>query len=389
MADLVAEYVRSGQPLSIKGRDGILAECEDELKRRFQRKHAILCASGTVALYSAYFAAGICPGDEVICPTITYHATATPALHLGGQVVLVDVEPDTGNISVEALEAAITPRTKAVATNAMWGHPVEQEAIRRICDQHGLAWIEDVSHAHLAAYKGRPVGSYGNIACASLQGSKLVSGGEGGVFLTDDDECHDRAVLLGHNLTRSEKTVINPKYRPIGRTGFGLKFRCHVLAAVLIHDQLVNHVDRWVAERNDSLIRLSAELNKLACLRPPVIRSTTTSMGAWYGYKPWVDSDSLGVPREKLVQALQAEGLEVDIPGSPALHSLPLFSDDRFRIGGFPKYDNSHARFPGAEQYLAGILSLPTLTGPPDEGLLQAFVAGFNKVWDNLDQLRQ
>ena len=88
---LLKDYIDSEKPLSIQGRAGVIADCEEEFKRRIGRKHAIMCSSGTMAIYSGYFALGIEPGDEVICTTITYHATATPALHLGAKVVLVDV----------------------------------------------------------------------------------------------------------------------------------------------------------------------------------------------------------------------------------------------------------------------------------------------------------
>jgi len=388
MGGIVKDYVDGGSPLSIQGRDGVIGACEDEFKRRLNRRHAIVCSSGTMAIYSAFFAIGIHPGDEVICTTVTYHATAAPALHLGAKIVLVDVEPDTGNIAVDAVAAAISPRTRAVASNAMWGHPVQQRALRELCDKAGIAWMEDFSHAHFAEFEGRPVGSWGDVGCASLQGNKFVSGGEGGLLVTDSDEIHDRAVLLGHNLKRSMTCVVNPEYKPIGRSGFGLKLRCHPLAAALIHDQLIHHVDDWIVQRRDSLNRLSTGLSVLPGIRPPVIRDYVTSMGAWYGYKPWVDWASLGVSRERVVEAFQAENLDVEIPGSPSLHNMALFDPDRFRINGFEKFDNRGRAFPNAEAYAAGTLSLPTFTGPQDDVGLETMIAGFHKIWANLDRLR-
>ena len=112
-------------------------------------------------------------------------------------MVLVDVEEDTGNVSVEGILKSISSKTKCLVTNAMWGHPVEQSTIKDICKQRNIAWIEDCSHAQFSSYMEKPVGSWGDIGCASLQGEKIVSGGEGGVFLTDSDELHDQAVLLG------------------------------------------------------------------------------------------------------------------------------------------------------------------------------------------------
>ena len=388
LGDLVKSYIDGGRPLSIQDQSGIIKEVEDELKRRFSRKHAIYCSSGTMALYSAFFALKINPGDEIICPTITYHASATPALHFGAHVVLVDVEEETGNASAEGILKSISSRTKCLVTNAMWGHPVEQATIKKICKQRDISWIEDCSHAQFSSYMGKPVGSWGEIACASLQGEKIVSGGEGGVFLTDSDELHDQAVLLGHNLKRSERCVINPAYKPIGRTGYGLKLRGHPLAALMVHDQLVNHVDEWMNEREDSLRRLSRFLNELPGLRAPVIRETTTSMGAWYGYKPWIDTKELRVSREKIAAALEAEGVEVSIPGSPPLHELALFDPERFSIRSYSKFDNSKATFPGAEKYTRGLLSIPTFTGQRDESLLQDAMRAFEKVWDNLGELQ-
>jgi len=271
----------------------------------------------------------------------------------------------------------------------MWGHPVQQRAMRELCDKTGIAWMEDFSHAHFAEFEGRPVGSWGDVACASLQGNKFVSGGEGGLLVTDSDEIHDRAVLLGHNLKRSMTCVVNPEYNAIGRSGFGLKLRCHPLAAALIHDQLIHHVDHWITQRSDSLSRLSDELSALPGIRPPVIRDYVTSMGAWYGYKPWVDWSTLGVSRERVVQALQAENLDVDIPGSPPLHGMALLDPDRFQINGFEKFDNRDRVFPNAESYAAGTLSLPTFTGPRDDFGLKSMIEGFHKVWANMDTLRQ
>ncbi len=145
----------------------------------------------------------------------------------------------------------------------------------------------------------------------------------------------------------------------------------------------------WIVQRRDSLQRLSNGLSVLSGMRPPVIRDYVTSMGAWYGYKPWVDWAMLGVSRERVVEALRAENLDVDIPGSPPLHSMALFEPDRFQISGFEKFDNRDRTFPNAESYAAGILSLPTFTGPRDEVGLSSMIEGFHKVWANLDRLRE
>ena len=385
----IDRYLDEGGSLTPKGRDGVIAECEDALCARFNQPRAILCSSGTMALYAAFFAVGLEPGDELICPTITFHATATPALHLGVKVVLVDVDMETGCIDPSALAAAITPRTRAVVTNAQWGHPVDQETIRAVCDRHGLAWIEDISHAHGAAWKGQQVGTWGDLACASLGAEKILSGGMGGVLFGRKDDLVDRAVLLTHYLFRSRHDVRTPGFEPLSRTGYGLKLGIHPLAAVVVLDQMRHHFDNWINQRRDSLMRLRDLLSSLPGLVPPPIRDGVTSMGGWYGFKPFVDCQAIGIQRSILVQALRAEGIEVEEPGSPPLHTLPLFDPQRFAVGPWPKAYLDPGAFSAADRYSSGTLSVPTFTGPDDELRLKNTVAAFHKIWSNLDALRR
>lgn len=383
----ISRYLSEGGSLTPKGRDGVIARCEDQLCERFDQPRAILLSSGTMALYTAFFAIGLEPGDELICPTVTFHATATPALHFGAKVVLVDVDTETGCIDPSAAAAAVTARTKGIVTNAQWGHPVDQDAIRVLCDRHHLAWIEDISHAHGASWNGKQVGTWGDLVCASLGAEKMLTGGIGGVLMGKRDDLMDRAVLLSHYLFRSKLDVRTPGFEDLGRTGYGLKLGIHPIAAVVVLDQLENHFDRWVEQRRNSLMRLREGLSGLPGLTPPVIRPEVTSMGAWYGFKPWVDCDQLGIKRGDLVAALKAEGIEIDEPGSPPLHELPLFAPNRFPIGPWPKAALNPEIFPVATRYNTGTLSLPTFTGAMDESHLSKTLRAFFKVWENLATL--
>lgn len=384
----IARYLETGGSLVPKGRDGVIAECEDALCARFQQPRAVLCSSGTMALYAAFFAIGLGPGDEIICPTITFHATATPALHLGAKVVFVDVNSETGCIDPAALSAAITSRTRAVVTNAQWGHPVDQEAIRALCDRHHLAWVEDISHAHCAEWQGRQVGTWGDLACASLGAEKILTGGVGGVLFGSRNDLVDRAVLVTHYLHRSKTDIRSPGFEPIGRTGYGLKLGIHPLAAAVVLDQIQSFFDGWIESRKNSLMRLRTTLAGLEGITPPVIHESVTAMGGWYGFKPWIDFKAIGISRRDLVNALKAEGAEVDEPGSPPLHTLALFHDPQFPVGRWEKAPVDPAAFPNANRYSAGTLSIPTLTGPEDEERLTLIQYAFEKVWNNLDQLR-
>ncbi len=388
LADALARYVEEGGPLSIPGRDGIYAKLEDRLAALHGRGYALLTSSGTMALYSAFFGLGLEPGEEVISTVYSFHATATPLLHLGVLVHFCDVEPDTGNIDASALDMLVTPRTRAVVTNHMWGHPVDVDAVAAICRRRGIAWVEDCSHAHFAQHRGRTVGGFGDVSVLSLQGNKLLTGGEGGVLLTDSREIYERATLLGHSLQRSEECVQDSRWREIRRTGFGLKFRMHPLAAVMVDYLLEPHCFDWIRSRAETLRRFSEGLAATGKVQPMARRPYVTSMGAHYGFKPRLDFPALRVTREALVTALRAEGLEVDIPGSPPFHRLPLFDPERFPISGFRKADHRGRSFPGAEAYCASILSLPTFTFPEEVPLVDAYVEAFAKVFENIEVLR-
>lgn len=379
LSRVIAEYIDAGEPLSIVGRSGVFERLEERLAGLMGRRHALLMSSGTMGLYSAYFALDLKPGDEVICTDYSFHATATPLLHLGVRIVFCDVEPDTGNLDPNLLEDLITPRTKGVVTNHMWGHPVECASIRAICDRHGLPWVEDCSHAHFAEYRGRYVGGFGDAAVFSLQGNKLLTGGEGGVLLTDSRDIYERATLLGHSLKRSEQCVTSPRWREILRTGYGLKFRMHPLAAVMVLHLLEHHCFDWVASRGRVLDYFAGALGELDFVTPMARREYVTSMGAHYGFKPRIDFAALGVSRSRLVQALQAEGVDVDEPGSPPFHRLAVFDGGRFPVGGVPGIPPA-GPFPGADAYYDSILSLPTFTFDADLPLVDQYVAAFRKV---------
>lgn len=384
---LLAEYVDSGESLSIVGREGVIRDLEDEFSRLLGRRYAILTSSGTMALYSAFFGLDLRPEDEVISTVYSFHATATPLLHLGVHVIFCDVEPDTGNIDPLELERLVTAKTKAVVTNHMWGHPVDIDRVRAICDRNGLAWVEDCSHAHFSEYKGRYVGTNGTVSIMSLQGDKLLTGGEGGVLLTDSTRVYERATLLGHSLKRSEKCVKDPKWRDIIHTGFGLKFRIHPLAAVMVMYLLKNYLFDWIDARERTLDRFSTALCSQGIIMPMARRHYVTSMGAHYGFKPRLDFQAHGVTRERLVQALQAEGLEVTVPASLPFHRLGLFDNRRFQLAGFTKARNDCRIFPGADTYYDSILSFPTFTFESEWPIVDDYVSAVQEVLGRSEEI--
>ncbi len=358
LGDLVKEYIDSGKPLSIPDESGIIHKLETEFAALHGRKYALAVSSGTMALYSVYFALGLSEDDEVICTSFSYHATAAPLLHFGVKIVFCDVEEETGNIDADKIESLITPRTRAIITNDQWGHPCNKDKITALCKKYGLKYIEDCSHAHFSQYNGRYVGTFGDAACFSLQGRKLLSGGEGGILITDDIQIYERAVLLGHNLKRPAQSVKSPEYRPLDRTGYGLKLRMHPLAALMIYHELKNYCFDWIHSRTETLEYFEKKLVGTFLL-PMTKRDYVTSMGAWYGFMPRIAKD-FNIDRRHFCEFMQDNGLQASIPKSAPIPDYELFHPDKFNIGKYTKHPIND--YPNAKKYYESILNFPTFS---------------------------
>ncbi len=192
-ASYVAEAMASGW---ISSHGKYIGLFEEAFAQIAGTRHAIATNNGTTALHLALTALGIGQGDEVIVPTVTYVATANAVRYCSAEPVLVDVEPETLNIDVEAVRAAITPRTKAVIAVHLYGIPADVQALRRLCDEHSLLLVEDAAEAHGALVGDRPVGGFGDASIFSFFGNKIMTTGEGGMVVTDDDDLARRLKLL-------------------------------------------------------------------------------------------------------------------------------------------------------------------------------------------------
>lgn len=169
---------------------GVTDEFERRIAELVGARHGVAVTSGTAAIYLSLFAVGVRPGDEVIVPDITFVATANAAAMAGATPVLVDVDPATLNMSIPALEAAITPRTKAVVPVHVSGRGADMEAILRLCDARGIAVVEDAAEALCSRHKGRALGTFGKAGCFSFSPNKTITTGQGGIVVTNDDNLH-------------------------------------------------------------------------------------------------------------------------------------------------------------------------------------------------------
>ncbi|MFI4973625.1 MAG: DegT/DnrJ/EryC1/StrS family aminotransferase [Caulobacterales bacterium] len=368
--------------ISYYGREGEVAALETAFSAYVGAPFALACSSGTAALHSAFFALGLTPGDEVIAPTFTFLSTVMPLFVVNATPVLVDCEADTGNIDPDAIEAAITPRTRAIVVVHLNGHPCDMPRIVEIVRRHQLKLVEDCSHAHGAICGNTLVGRFGDVSIFSLQGSKLTAAGQGGILLTADREIFERAVLLGHFRARAFEDVTSDAYRPFAATGYGLNYRMHPLAAALARRQFED-LDAYIDGRNANLGALSAGLATIPGVEPPA-RKAYATRHPYYSYKPLYHGEALGgLDRALFIRALQAEGAPVEDSTSLPLHCETLFQvhDDGSRTYGREANRRVYARgdFPQAESYGERALRIPPYTEARPM-LMAQIVEAFDKV---------
>lgn len=374
--------------LSIYNRSGIFEVFEDKFAAYHDRKFALLTNSGTTALHSMFVAANLKEGDEVICPAYTFFASVTPLLFTGAKPILCDSDSN-GNISPEEVEKHITSNTKAVLVTHMWGVPVQMAQLKKICEAHNLLLLEDCSHAHGATYGGNVVGSEGDIAAWSLQGSKTVTGGEGGILVMDNEEFYYRGLSLGHYNKRCKNEI--PKEHFLSEfavTGMGLKYRAHPLA-IAIADEIFDHLDDVLRVRRMFAKKILTALQGYDALVPPTLTDVEPSFYALtFQYKKEVLD---GLPLDVFLEALHKEGLvEMDHPGSTQpLNLLPLFQKPETLFDAYTENGFSYApgEFPHAEDFYHNALKMPVGSYEDEAEIVDAYISGIIKVLDNYKEL--
>ena len=364
----------------------VTRELENDYREYLGVPHALAHCNGTAALLAAFFALDLKPGDEVIVPSATFWASVVPMLWLGAVPVFCESEPRRLGLDPDDVERKITPRTRAIVLIHLWGMPCRMTRIRSIAEKHGLKIIEDASHALGASWRGRPCGTLGDISVISLQGDKLAPAGEGGMFLTADDACMERATCMGDIMRILE--IEGPARRFAG-TSFGMKTRMAPLCAAVARTQLRRLPER-LERRTRNLVYLSERLEELGFdtyLAPPHVERV------YFEYIIRYDAQRWGMPIELLVRALQAEGCSVDSPRYPLLHQQPLFTEGRFaelaRLDGLDGLELPQYRpdaLPRTEAASAEFLRLPTFSSADTE-LLDQYAEAFEKTLSNADSI--
>lgn len=281
-------------------------------------KHCITCSTGTIGLELMMQAHGIRPGDEVLVPAFSFVATATAVARMGGTPIFVDVD-DSWCLSPKAMEAAITPKTKAVLPVHFGGRVADMDEIRRIADRHGLTVYEDAAHAWGSAWKGKGAGALGRGGVFSFQMFKNLTSGEGGAIVTDDDVFADKC----HSLVNCGRVKSQPWYYHVE---LGTNARITELQASLLLTQL-DKLDAQMARRERNAAILDRGLSGIEGLELQA-GDSRISRRSYHFYPFRIVAERFGCDRLQFIRACQAEGLPVTEMYYPEpLYRQPVFFD--------------------------------------------------------------
>ncbi len=372
----VLDVLRSGN-LSLHP---IVDVLEEEYKKRTGRKFALTHNNGTSAILAGVHAIGIQPFDEVIVPSATWWSSVMPVLHCGGVPVFAELEVDCLGLDPDDVERKITEKTKAIVIVHLFGIPSKMDELIALAKKHDLKILEDASHAHGATYKGKPIGSFGDVSIFSMQGNKLCPSGEGGILLCDDQEVFESATRLGHY----ERLLnLESKNKYFAATGFGFKFRMAPMAAALAVSQL-QKMDERNERRNKNCEYLSRKLESLGI---ETFLSTDDAKRVYFEFLVRYDESKTGLPINDLTNALQAEGALVSAPRYPLLHQQPVFTNNVWsKIARLPATEEnpihvySTTDLPNTTLGNGSLLKLPSFPSA-NKDLLDQYSNAFEKVF--------
>jgi dTDP-4-amino-4,6-dideoxygalactose transaminase len=322
---------------------GLVEKFENEFAFFCGSKYAIACANGSVALRLALMASGVKPGDEVIVPPYTFIATATIVVEANCVPVFVDIEPDTYNLDPAKIEAAITPRTKAIIPVHFAGQACDMDRIMAIAKKHNLTVIEDAAHAHGGIYKGKKLGSIGHAGCFSFQSSKNLTAGEGGLVVTDDEALYD---------------MIN-SLRNVGRVKGGQWYEHHYLGcnyritqfqAALLSQQLARLEEQTrVRDANGKYLNgLLTPIDGIA----PLTRGHGETVHTYHLFIFRYDKSKFGgVSKKEFAEMLAAEGVPAFMGYPKPIYEQPVFQHKNFMCYALPDtVDYTRVHCPVAER---------------------------------------
>lgn len=335
LVDLRREYEFIGHEISDALRDVMrrgdfilgkeVAEFEKQYAEFCNTKYCIGVGSGTAALFISLISLGIGKGDDVIIPAFTFRASAMAVAMAGARPVLVDVEPDTGNMDVDLLEESLTPRTRAIMPVHLYGHVADMDRIMEFAQKHGIYVIEDACEAEGSLYKGRKAGSMGIASAFSFYPSKnLGCYADGGAIVTNDEKVAEKACNI----------------RKYGNGGvMGINSRLSTFQGAVLKVKF-KFLEEWNRKRREIAEKYKEMLEGLPIEFPP---QKDYAYHTYYLYVIRLKE------RDELLKYLNERGIEARIHFEPPIHLLDGFNNDSYKVGDFPR----------AEKLAKEVLSIP------------------------------
>jgi UDP-4-amino-4,6-dideoxy-N-acetyl-beta-L-altrosamine transaminase len=345
-----------------------ITELEEKLCSLTGAKYAVACSNGTAALHIAALSAGVGEGDEVITTPITFAASANCVLYCGARPVFVDIDPETYNIDPKKVEAAITPRTKAVVAVDYTGQSADLAPLLQICKEHHLTLIEDGAHVIGTKYKGQMNGSIADMTMFSFHPVKTVTGGEGGVILTNDEGYYKKLLLYrSHGITRDEDQM---QHEPDGawyyeQVDLGYNYRMTDMQAALIISQL-DKLPMFAARRKEIVARYNEAFAGMPALS--IQREIPESDTTRHLYILRIVPEKLRIDRRQFFDALAAENVCCNV------HYIPVYY--------FPYYEKlgyCRGLCPNAEKLYEEMITLPLYYAMSD-GDVESVIEAVTKI---------
>jgi dTDP-4-amino-4,6-dideoxygalactose transaminase len=396
--DVVRAGAMSGTPIT--------KEFEREFRAWLGTKYSLGYCNGTAALHAAMWACGVGAGDELIAPSMTYWASCTAALSLGAAVNFADIDPDTLCIDPDDIEHRIGPKTRAIVVVHYCGYPCDMDKIMRIARKHRVKVIEDVSHAQGGLYKGRKVGTIGDIGAMSLMSGKSFAIGEAGIMVTHNRDLYERCVAYGHyertglasTYNKADQQITSKELQqfsgvPLG----GAKHRMNQTCSAMGRVQL-KYYPRRMKEIQAAMNRFWDLLEGVPGLKAhrPSKKSGST-MGGWYYARGLYRAQELGgLSAAKFCEAVRAEGVPMAHPGSNfplhlhnVFHTADLFHMGRPTMISFGQRDvrQGPGSLPVSEAVDATVIGVPWFK-KDKPALIKQYAAAYRKVAEQAAQLK-
>jgi len=305
----------------------ITKEFEEGYAKMLGKKYGLTSPNGTTAIKEAMFALGVGVGDEVIAPSITFWASVLQVYNLGATPVFADIDPDTLCIDPNDIEHRITENTKLIVITHYGGMPADMDAIMEIARRHNIKVLEDCSHAHGALYKGKEVGTIGDVGAFSLMSVKSFAIGEAGIFVTDDRTVYDRALLYGHYL-RHDEIESNDLKKYTGMPCGAHKNRLNQITAAFGLVQLKKYPEQK-AEIDKAMNYFCDQLEDVPGIKPirPEKNSGSTKGGWYYPLFKYVPDELEGLSLTRFARAVNTEGSHCSPGATAPMHLHPALTE--------------------------------------------------------------